>query len=185
MQMIDTSGGTQTRQDVSEPPITTTIDEQLENRTATVKVKRPNYNKEINSVLKDLENLLASDESDDSADNNLAPQASKSKPKVNLAEIGIQTAEEYIEVHIEQSEEEKEEEGVDTLQQLTQALNLELEPQQQNYVDYFKPDVKLSLIIGNFDYSPVRDHPDKGFADLHEAKADADNFEKKILEYEF
>ena len=171
--MIDTSGGTETSVDDLKPLISKMIDEQLQNRTAAEKVKRPTHNQDIKSVLKDIENILASDESDDTADNNLTPQAKQRRPKLNLTEIGIQTdtAEEYIEEYIEETEEEveevEEEEGDDPLQQLTEALNLDSEPEQpQQYLKFFKPAVKLCLAMGNYDYSIVRDHLDRGFDDL-------------------
>ena len=62
---------------------------------------------------------------------------------------------------------------------------LKSDSQQQQYGTCFKPDRKLCLIIGNYDYSELRDHLNKGFPDLKDAKKDVDFFEKKILQFGF
>ena len=72
-----------------------------------------------------------------------------------------------------------------TLSQLSKVLNQQLDSQQQQYGTYFKPDVKLCLVIGNHDYSIVRDRCGNGFADLRGAEKDADIFEKNILQCGF
>ena len=58
------------------------------------------------------------------------------------------------------------EEDTNRIQLLTNLLTQKLGPEQQKYKDFFKPEVKLCLAVGNYDYSIVRDNLGKGFGDL-------------------
>ena len=106
-------------------------------------------------------------------------QTSQSTTKLELKEIGTRQEEESIE------NDESDIEDGNALQQLTRAMSIKLDSQQSQYVKFFKPNVKLCLVIGNSDYSTVRNHTNKGFSDLPAAEVDADNFARKILEYGF
>ena len=45
-------------------------------------------------------------------------------------------------------------------------MNKKLDSQQQQYAKFFKPDVKLCLAVGNYDYRIVRNELNIGFGDL-------------------
>ena len=49
----------------------------------------------------------------------------------------------------------------------------------------WRPDVKLCIAVGNYEYGIVRNEHDKGFCDLPAAKDDVDHFSTKILEFGF
>ena len=97
---------------------------------------------------------------------------------MDLKEIGSKQVEERIE------EDASDVEDTNTFQQLTKALN-QTKKSQQQYEKFFKPNVKLCLAIGNYDYKVVRNEYNRGFGDLPAAKDDVDYFAAKILEFGF